>query len=257
MEGKKEDNSLFTTLVFHEIRSKNEISLGQRPISVADGYKDSLPMPLYNSLDYFCELLNYLKGAGYHFLSLDEIKGFYYEDQKLPEKSVLITFDDCYQSQKKYAYPVLKEMGIKAVSFEPTGWIFEEEQPYKENFSQVLSFKELEEMADIFTYANHTHHFHQREGIEKSRIMWESEASFIRDLESCNQYVEEKDVFAYPFGLYNQNNVQTLLNSHFKLAFTTEPGINTSSTPPLELHRNIVIEGLSIDKFREMLGEQK
>lgn len=248
---------MFTTLVFHEIRPKNEISSGARPILVADGYQDSLPMPLYNSLDFFCELLSYLKDAGYYFLSLDEVKEFYYENKDIPAKSVLITFDDCYQSQKKYAYPVLKEMGIKAVSFEPTGWVFEEEQSYKEAFSQVLSFKELEEMADVFTYANHTHHFHQREGIEKSRIMWESEALFIQDLDECNLQVEEKDVFAYPFGLYHQDNVQTLSNLKFKLAFTTEPGINTRITPPLELHRNIVMEGLPIDKFKEMLGEQK
>lgn len=248
---------MFTTLVFHEVRPKSEIASGQRAISVADGYQDSLPMPLYNSLDYFCEILNELKGTGYHFLSLDEIKGFYYENRELPKKSILITFDDCYQSQKKYAYPILKKMGIRAVSFEPTGWVYGEEKAYKEESSVVLSFKELEEMGDVFTYANHTHHYHQREGVEKSRIMWESKISFMQDLKKCNQYVEAKDVFAYPFGIYNQSSVQTLRESDFKLAFTTEPGINTRETPPLELHRNIVIEDLPIEKFRDMLGEKK
>lgn len=247
---------MFTTLVFHEIRPKNEIAAGQRPISVADGYEDSLPMPLYNSIDYFSELMTYIKEAGYHFLSLDEIKGFYYNNQTLPEKSVLISFDDCYQSQKKYAYPILKEMGIKAVSFEPAGWVFEEEDSYREEFSQVLCFKELEEMADVFTYANHTNHFHQRKGIEESRIMWESEASFSQDLKEGNRYVEEQDVFAYPFGLYNQNNVKTLADLNFKLAFTTKPGLNTRKTPPLELHRSIISEGLPLEKFREILGER-
>ncbi|GEK91242.1 polysaccharide deacetylase family protein [Alkalibacterium kapii] len=246
---------MFTTLVFHEIRPKAEISKGQRPICVADGYEDCLPMPLYNSTDYFHELMTYLKGAGYHFLSLDEIKGFYYNDQTLPEKSALISFDDCYQSQKKYAYPILKEMGIPAVSFVPSGWVFNKEDAYREEYSQVLSFKELEEMSDVFTYANHTHHFHQREGMQKSRIMWETEATFVQDLKECNQYVEEQDVFAYPFGMYDQSNVKTLADLNFKLAFTTKPGFNTKKTPPLELHRNIVSEGLPIEKIRELLGE--
>ncbi len=62
-----------------------------------------------------------MKAENYHTLTLAEVKDFYFQQQPLPEKSVL-TFDDCYQSMKEYAYPLLKEAGFKATAFVVTGW---------------------------------------------------------------------------------------------------------------------------------------
>ncbi|WP_208560763.1 polysaccharide deacetylase family protein [Marinilactibacillus kalidii] len=246
---------MFTTLLYHEILPCEEILSVPRPISVADGYEDALPTVLYNSYECFCEQMNYLIQEHYHFLTLKEVKNYYKNSFNLPKKAVLITFDDCFQSQMKYAYPFLKDKGIPAVSFEAAGWVFDHPQPYEQSLSKTLSFPELKQMKDVFTYANHSYHFHQRSGRERSRIMWESKAAFIEDVNKCNDYVQEKDVYAYPFGLYNKENVETLTELGFTLAFTTVPGINTKKTNPLELHREVIPEGLSLAAFREKLGE--
>lgn len=247
---------MFTTLVFHEIRPLAEIKAGMRPIQVADGYADSLPLPLYNDLDSFTAQIDYLIAQQYHFLTLAEVAAFYAGKFNLPKKSILLTFDDCYQSQLRYAYPILQQRKLTAVSFVPTGWIFATPSLYAAEVSRPVSFPELLGMADVFTYANHTHHFHQRKGTTASRAMWESETDFILDLKKCNQFVPVKDVFAYPFGLYDEKNVATLAKEGFKLAFTTIKGRNEKETNPLELRRNVVPAQLPLAAFKEIVGEK-
>ncbi|MCB5953464.1 polysaccharide deacetylase family protein [Enterococcus sp. CWB-B31] len=246
---------MFRTLVFHEVRPQKELNGRQRPIAVSDGYEDSLPLPLFDSLPLFEEQINYLKDAGYHSLSIGEVQGFYEKKLLLPEKSVLLTFDDCYQSMKEYAYPVLKKAGWKAAAFVVSGWLFDEPSAYDPNSSRVLSTAELEEMRDVFEYVNHTSHFHRRKGTTMSSAMWETTEDFKQDLYDCNQFVDIKDAFAYPFGLYDQRTIDTLKEMSFKLAFTTKPGVNTKDTHPLELHRDVIPYSLSIEQFKNLMEE--
>lgn len=231
---------MFQTLVFHEIRPKVELDLGQRPIKVADNYADSLPLALYDELSHFEQRIHQLVNNGYHFLTLDDVKAFYLNGTTLPEKSILLTFDDCYQSLKEFAYPLLKQYDIPATAFVATGWLFDNPSPYDPAVSRVLAKSELADMSDVFAYANHTSHFHQRKGTTESRPMWETTDAFIADLKEANAIVPITDVFAYPFGLYDQNTVATLNDQGFYLAFTTKTGTNDHSTPRLELNRTIV-----------------
>ncbi|KAF1298120.1 hypothetical protein BAU15_09745 [Enterococcus sp. JM4C] len=247
---------MFRTLVFHEVRPEKELATGPRPIRVADGYEDSLPMPLYVSVAHFQEQINFLKEQNYHCLTLSEVKEFYEKKKELPEKSVLITFDDCYQSMKEYAYPILKKAGMKATVFVVKGWLFTEEVAYQPEFSRCLSVAEVSAMADVFETANHTTHFHKRQGTTLSQPMWEPKGAVIEDLRECNEYVIHQDVFAYPFGLYNQETVAILDEMAFKLAFTTKTGWNTKETAPLELHREVIPEAMSLPIFQQLMEEK-
>jgi len=247
---------MFQTLVFHEIRPEAELYDQVRPIKVADGYQDALPLPLFNSTSHFKQQIDFLKAENYHTLTLAEVKDFYFRQQPLPEKSVLLTFDDCYQSMKEYAYPLLKEAGFKATAFVVTGWLFDAPQPYEPEVSRTLSSAELAEMSDVFEYANHTDHFHERKD-QQGRSMWETPAAFSQDLRSCNQHVAIKDVFAYPFGFYDQQTIATLEKEGFVLAFTTKPGINTAQTKPMELHRAVIPFSLPMAAFEQRFRNEE
>jgi len=67
--------------------------------------------------EVFEEHIVALKEAGYTSISLKEYYDHCTNGVTLPEKPVIITFDDGYISNYKYAYPILKNHGQKAVIF--------------------------------------------------------------------------------------------------------------------------------------------
>jgi Polysaccharide deacetylase len=246
----------FTTLMYHEIRESNILKPGQNsPIHVKQDYEDNLPSPLFVTLENFTTQMEYLYENNYHTLSLEEVINYYYKGTELPEKSVLITFDDCYQSIYHYAYPILKKYKFNATAFVVTGWLNSKETPFMPEKSVCLTEKDLEEMKDVFEYANHTDQFHTRTSTTLSIIMEVSDEEFLEDLKLCNEssILSVKNVFAYPFGLYCDRNVELLKNNGFSLAFTSQNGKNDKNTNPLLLKRNVIPYFMDMETFKNII----
>ena len=85
-------------------------------------------------------------------------------------------------------------------------------------------------------------------------MMEASDEEFAKDLELCNDFVQVKDVFAYPFGLYNERNVNLLKEKGFTLAFTTITGKNDRDTDPFYLKRNAIPYFVELDAFKKIIG---
>ncbi len=246
----------FAAILYHEIREGRMMNVGETsPIDVNQDYDDNLPAPLFNSLENFAAQMKYLYDNGFHTLTLSEIKSYYYDHKPLPEKSVLLTFDDCYQSVGLYVYPILKKYQFNAALFVVTDWINRSEKPFDPNKSVCMSEAEIAAMSDVFEYANHTHSFHVRENETTSKIMTATDEEIIKDLTRCNAHnlIQAKDIFAYPFGLYADRNVAVLREQGFKLAFTCIPGKNDNKTDPLLLKRNIIPYFMEIGAFRAIV----
>jgi peptidoglycan/xylan/chitin deacetylase (PgdA/CDA1 family) len=247
----------FAVLMYHEIRESRMLRAEQpSPIEVRQDYEDLLPAPLFVTLENFCEQMEYLYENGYRTLTLAEVINYYYRGTEMSEKSVLLTFDDCFQSIRQYAYPVLKKYGFHAAAFVVTGWLNTERKPFNPDKSVCLTAQDLEEMADVFEYANHTDLFHSRTSTTVSKIMEVSDREFSEDLDRCNAapIVGAKDAFAYPFGLYAERNVVLLRSKGFRLAFTSGSGRNDRNTDPLLLKRNAIPYFMELETFRGILG---
>ena len=67
------------------------------------------------SPDSFEHDLAFLKDNGYETVSISDLTDFVYEGKKLPEKPVMITFDDGYYNNLVYAAPLLEKYNMKAV----------------------------------------------------------------------------------------------------------------------------------------------
>ncbi len=247
----------FTALVYHEIREGTMFSPEQEhPIEVRQDYEDNLPAPLFITLENFVMQMEYLHENGYHTLTLEEVRNYYYDKATLPDKSVLLTFDDCYQSIARYAYPLLKRYGFHGVVFVVSGWLNSEKSTFMPEKSVCLTQNELEEMADVFEYANHTDSFHTRSSVAVGKLIEADDLEFSEDLDRCNaqSIVDAKDTFAYPFGLFEDRNVSLLKSKGFLLAFTTSKGPNMQETDPLLLNRTVVPYFMDLTAFKEIVG---
>ncbi len=248
----------FSALMYHEIRESRMLHAGQAsPIDVRQDYNDNLPHPLFVTLENFLWQMEYLHENNYHTLTLSQVEDYYYKGAGLPERSVLLTFDDCYQSVGLYAYPVLKKYGFRAAAFVVTGWLHTGRKPFDPEKSICMTPKDLEEMTDVFEYANHTHQFHTRTGPAAGIITEAGDIEFSEDLDRCNgnPVISAKDVFAYPFGLYSDRNVALLREKGFRLAFTSEGGRNGKDTDPLLLRRNAIPYFMEPETFRDIAGQ--
>jgi hypothetical protein len=115
---------------------------------------------------------------------------------------------------------------------------------------------ELADIIDIFEFANHTHSFHKRLDATTSHLMVTSDEEFAVDLDICNEksYIQAKDVFAYPFGLYEERNIALLRSKGFQLAFTSQNGLNDDNTNPLLLKRNAIPYFIELEDFEKIIN---
>ena len=65
----------------------------------------------------FEEHMRYLAENGYNALCADELYGYLVDGNSIPNKSVVITFDDGRATLWTVAYPIIKKYGFKIISF--------------------------------------------------------------------------------------------------------------------------------------------
>ncbi len=74
--------------------------------------------PVWTVLDtVFAEQMEHLAAAGYTAIDLDQLEAIRNGSEAAPDRPVLITFDDGYESVRSMALPVLSRLGLKAVVY--------------------------------------------------------------------------------------------------------------------------------------------
>jgi peptidoglycan/xylan/chitin deacetylase (PgdA/CDA1 family) len=183
------------------------------------------------SIDNFELQLDYLVEQGYYFATLDEVVKYVKAEITLPEKTIAITFDDGFQDNNRYAFPVLKKRGIKATIFINTGFIgkrlsvdeaFGALAPLRKDvFHQFLSWDEIIEMSNNgIDFEPHTHTHVDLTAIKESEI--EREIKLSKDIieERLNKMVKH---FSYPYGEYNEKVCDVVRKMGFESAWAVRP----------------------------------
>ncbi|MCF8094883.1 MAG: polysaccharide deacetylase family protein [Desulfobacteraceae bacterium] len=65
----------------------------------------------------FADQIDTLYRKGYHTIDLEQLHGYVREGKTIPEKSIVLTFDDGYLDNWVYVFPLLKKYGFKATIF--------------------------------------------------------------------------------------------------------------------------------------------
>ncbi|UZP68082.1 polysaccharide deacetylase family protein [Desulfovibrio mangrovi] len=85
--------------------------------------------PIAVSPELFEEHCATMARKGWRGIGLDEAEDFFIQGKPLPDKSVLITFDDGFLDNYVYAFPILEKYGHKGTIFAVTGKIETGETP--------------------------------------------------------------------------------------------------------------------------------
>lgn len=200
------------------------------------------------SPDQFEEDLKYIKECGYTTVSAGELISWADEGTPLPEKPILITFDDGYESVYEYAFPLLKKYEMKAVVSiigRYTDLFSDPNEPSHVNYAH-LSWNQCREMKDsgLIEIQNHTYDMHsntesKRYGIRINK--GESEDAYKKalyeDIGGLNAQIKEElgespFVFAYPFGALCKESKPILEELGFQMILTCEEKINVLSAEP-------------------------
>lgn len=181
--------------------------------------------------DMFARQMDYLAAHHYTPLTLGEFARIIEKKQPSPERPVLLTFDDGYANNAEVAMPILQRHGFPATLFLSPGFIG---QPGYLSWSQVQELS-----AAGWDIAPHglTHPHLPQLSIEQQR---EEITESRRSIEQA--LGKSADVFAYPFGEYNEDTLKILKEAAYRYAFTTKEGYASSNQSPYELSR-IVVHG--------------
>ncbi|AOY74880.1 polysaccharide deacetylase family protein [Clostridium formicaceticum] len=225
-------------LMYHHLLPKNE-----------EAFKDNKTVV---TVENFEKQMKTLYKNGYHTITLEELEAFLLGNLDLPKKTVAITFDDGYLSNIEYAYPILKQYGFKASIFAITHEITEESEAFDPTILQYISWRDMTNTLDVFTYDNHTHDLHQLEE-EKGYLITKSMEEVTEDL-MINLQLTRSPYFAYPYGDYNSDTLQILETLGIGMAFTINRGSVKPGDDLLQLNRYGIFRNTSTWRFRRMIG---
>ena len=222
----------------------------------------TVPILLYHHLDpaqpqsstslypgTFERQMRLLKDNGFNAVSFDDLIAFVEQGSPLPERPVIVTFDDGYTSNYTYAYPVLQELGIQATIF-AVGSSIGHDRYYKDTqFELTPHFgqDEIDQMLEsgLITIGSHTYDMHQWPPFEtqspiRENMMpfsGESEEAYMEAVVSDDAQqrtvfkafgIPQPSVLAFPEGAYTKLTDVVLKTCGYKVTVTiNEQRVNT------------------------------
>ena len=184
--------------------------------------------------------LNWLKEEGYHSVLSEQVYEYYANGRPLPDKPIMLSFDDNDDNQYTNALPLLKKYGFKATFFIMTVTIGQE------NYMNAEQLKELDsEGHDI---QPHTWDHHMVTGY-KTDEEWQLQiAGPKKTLEELLGHPTH--FFAYPFGIYNAEVAEKLKSYGYKAAFRLSEVMDTDADPVFAIKRYITNAYWDLDQFK-------
>ncbi len=235
----------------------------------------------------FLRQMDWLRNHGYRFVSVDDVLTSRAGGRPLPEKAILVTFDDAYRSVYVHAWPVLRMFRIPAVVNVVGSWLeardaidFDGRPRPRAAF---IDWKALREMVDsgLVEVGSHSWDLHRgilgnpqgnlqpagttRRWIPEER-RYESELAFRRrvhaDLERSSDLIRRRfgrapRVIAWPYGRYSAVTRDEARALGMGIGLTLDDGANTRETPLYALRRLLVEGSMSLHDFARELAARE
>ena len=184
--------------------------------------------------------LIYLKSNGYETVTLKQVVKYVYSGEPLPQKPILITFDDGMFNNKEYVLPILEKHDAYAVFAVVGSYTDEYTQSdiTNPNYS-YLRWCDINELMDSgrVEFASHSYNLHnisaKRRGTAKSK--GETTLDFISLFHEDTQKMQSAFktnciyapfCYAYPLGNFSPESERVLKKTGFLSSLSCIEGIN-------------------------------
>lgn len=218
------------------------------------------------------EDLRYIIDKGYNAITMTDLINYVYYGNELPQKPIIITFDDGHYNNLEYAIPILKKYKMKAVISIVGKYTDEFSKTGEANLNYgYIRWEDIKKELENGTieFQNHTYNLHSntkgRNGASKKvyEAKEEYEKIFTQDLMKLQNEFNENtgyvpNTFTYPFGAVSKESLDLVKQMGFKASLSCSSGVNiiTNNKECLYLlKRNNRPSYISTEKFFKDLLE--
>lgn len=224
-------------------KSDNKNSVVVKPVLPAETVR--VPILVYHYVEYVTDLrdttrkslnitpyifekqLTSLIDAKFNFITARDLGEYLNGKKILPDRPVILTFDDGYKDFYTDVFPILKKHHVVATQYVVPGFTD------KLNYMTTDEVKEIAKSGLVEIGAHTMHHAYL------PKLFYESALKEIVD--SKSELEEKYGVtvvsFAYPYGAFDDNIAKMVEEAGFTNAVTTKGGIEVNQKNRFLLHR--------------------
>lgn len=268
----------YRVLAYHDIRDNVRESFKTWPEATAVDTQDLV------------QQLSWIDQNGYRPVSLQQIIDARAGKKPLPDKAILLTFDDGFESVYTKVFPLLKQFNYPAVIAIVGDWIqtppnsavqFGDIQVPRSAF---VNWDEVREMvgSGLIEVASHSHSLHQGiitnpqgnlmpaavsrsyEAKNSQNSQYESDAAYAKrvkaDLLRSSKLIERETgkrprVIVWPYGANNRIANQLAAEVGMPISLNLEPGPNTTEDDPTRIRRSLVVFDTGLAGLTQLLRQ--
>jgi peptidoglycan/xylan/chitin deacetylase (PgdA/CDA1 family) len=211
-----------------------------KPPANADVYRLDLSVTPGN----FKAQLAWLQSQGYQTITLTDLVYHLTLGWPLPDKPIILTFDDGYRDSYTQAFPLLKKYGYVGTFFLVT-------KPIDEGDPAYLTWDMVEEMHNAgMDLEPHGYRHYDLRGRDVDFLVYEIVAA--KEAIEAHTGVTAR-FFSYPSGSYDDQTVAVLKSAHFWAAVTTAQGATHTSDDLFELSRVRMRGRYDLEEFATLM----
>lgn len=184
--------------------------------------------------------LQYLNDQGYNTVTMTDLINFVEEGKELPEKPIIISFDDGYYNTYIYTFPLIKKYNIKIV-LSIIGKSCDEftANPEKNIDYSHATWTQLNEMIDsgLVEVQNHTYDMHTNKNgrfgctIKSGESIEHYKECLSADLLRLQNEITlftgtTPNTFTYPYGRISKESIPIIKELGFRASLSCDYGVN-------------------------------